>query len=196
MRGAPTCTRRVYVTFFVYSTFPAPRNTPCWSYERPPQNLGRWHVCHWGKKTNGVGHNWIYDDTSPGHQPLSLERSKVAACAAGGGPLGYEAMARRNRSWRRLVPPGVTITRFYAETYSREAAVDDQFPAWLAHRSIGQPIVNIGPATPSKTYAAVYRACRAIQPSGYLGVYSSSAVTAANGKLEQLQTALNACTTR
>ena len=191
-----SCTRRVYVTFFVYSTFPPPRNTRCWSYERPPQSLGRWHICHWDKPTNGKGPNWIYDDTSPGHRPASAETSKVAACARGGGPLGYVAMARKNGAWRRTAPRGVKVTRYYAETYTSEGAVDNAFPAWLAKRSVGAPIVNVGHASLAATYAATYRACRAIPRSTYMGIYSSTPVTAGNGKRAEIQKALNACTTR
>ena len=201
LRPAPAarqagCAKRVYVTFFVYSTFPPPKNTPCWSYERPPQNLARWHICHWNKPTNGSGSSWIYDDTSPAHRPARAESVKVAKCASSGGPLGYEAMARKNGVWRRVVPRGVTITRFYAETYSGESTVADYFGAWLARPSIGSPVVNIGPASLSATYGSIFRACRAIAPGVYMGVYSSRPVTAANGKLTQLQKALNACTTR
>jgi len=190
------CARRVYVTFFVYSTFPPPKNTSCWSYERPPQSLRRWHICHWDKPTTGKGANWIYDDTSPAHRPAGAERRKVAACAHGGGPLGYVAMARKNGAWRRSAPPGVSVNRYYAETYTSEAAVDNAFPAWLAKPSIGAPIVNVGHASLSATYAAVYRACRAIPRSTYLGIYSSTPVTASNGKAGQVQKALNACTSK
>ena len=86
------------------------------------------------------------------------------------------------------------VTRYYAETYTSEASVDNAFPAWLAKRSIGAPIVNVGHASLSATYAATYRACRAIPRSTYLGIYSSTPVTAANGKLGQVQKALVACT--
>ena len=194
--SAVGCTRRIYVTFFVYSTFPPPRNTRCWSYERPPQNLGRWHICHWDRPTDGSGPNWIYDDTNPVHLPLSAEKANVARCAAGGGPLGYEAMYRKSGRWRRVAPARVRITRFYAETYSSEQAVDDYFAAWQANRGIGRPLINVGPASAGRTYAATYRACRAIGSGTYVGVYSSRPVTAANGKLTAIQKAFKDCTTR
>jgi hypothetical protein len=102
-------------------------------------------------------------------------------------------MARRNGAWRRATPAGVRITRFYAETYSGESAVDDYFRLW-AKPSIGRPVINIGPASPGTTYSAVFRLCRSVRSGMYIGIYSKTPVSRANGKLTQVQNALNACT--
>jgi hypothetical protein len=193
---AASCKKRVFVTFFVYSFLPAPSSNGCWSYERPPQAPGRWHICHWDKPRTGSGSNWVYDDTSPKHVPLRAEKTKIASCAAGGGPLGYEVMARRNGAWRKAIPRGVAIRRFYAETYSGDSAVADYFRFWAANRRIGRPVINLGPASITSTYGATYRVCRSIQSGTYLGIYSATPVSRANGKLPQVQKALNACTTR
>jgi hypothetical protein len=142
---------------------------------------------------SGSGANWLYDDTSPRHA-LRRETAKIASCAAGRGGLAYEAMARRNGAWRRTAPPGVRITRFYAETYSGDRAVDDHFRLWAANPSIGRPVINIGPASPGTTYSAVFHLCRSVRPGGYIGIYSKTSVSPANGKLTQVQAALNACT--
>jgi hypothetical protein len=190
---AATCKRQVTVTFFVYSFMPRPASNGCWRFERPVQASKAWHICHWNKPASGAGANWLYDDTSPRHA-LSTEMSKVAGCAAGHGGLGYEAMARRNGSWRKVAPPGVRITRFYAEVYSGDGAVDDYLSTWAANPSIGRPVINIGPASPGATYSAVFHLCRSVRSGKYIGIYSKTAVSPANGKLAQVQKALNACT--
>lgn len=189
---AATCQRQVYVTFIVYSFLPRPASNGCWRYERPRQARRAWHICHWDKPASGSGPNWLYDDTSPRHA-LRTERSKIANCAAGRGGLGYEAMARRNGAWRRAAPAGVRI-RFYAETYSGDGTVDDYFPLWAANPSIGRPLINIGPASPGTTYSAVLHLCRSVRSGRYIGIYSKTPVSPANGKLAQVQNALDACT--
>src|SRR2546430_13733559 len=136
------CARLVYVTFFVYSTFPPPRNTRCWSYERPPQSLGRWHICHWDKPTNGKGANWIYDDTSPAHRPASSERAKVAACARGGGPLRYVATARKNGAWRRTAPAGGGGPPHHTGADTRGSSRGHTLPPPRAQRSLSAPPTN------------------------------------------------------
>jgi hypothetical protein len=190
---AATCKRHVTVTFFVYSFMPRPATNGCWRFERPVQARKAWHICHWDKPASGAGANWLYDDTSPRHA-LSAERSKIAGCAAGHGGLGYEAMARRNGAWRRVSPPGVRITRFYAEAYSGDGAVDDYLGIWAKNPSVGRPVINIGPASPGTTYSAVFHLCRSVRSGKYIGVYSKKPVSRANGKLAQVQNALNACT--
>jgi hypothetical protein len=191
--SSATCRRQVYVTFFVYAFLPRPATNRCWRYERLPQSPRAWHICHWDRPASGSGPNWLYDDTSPRHAPRR-ESSKIANCAAGRGGLGYEAMARRNGAWRKAAPAGVRITRFYVETYSGENAVEDYFRLWAANPSIGRPVINIGPASPGSTYSAVFHLCRSVRSGSYIGIYSKTPVSPANGKLAQVQNALNACT--
>lgn len=191
--NAAACKRQVNVTFFVYSFMPRAASNRCWRFERLPQAPRAWRICHWDRPPTGSGANWLYDDTSPRHA-LRAERSKIAGCAAGRGGLAYEAMARRNGAWRRAAPAGVRITRFYAETYSGEGAVDDYLRLWAAHPSVGRPVINIGPASPGTTYASVFHLCRSVRSGTYIGIYSKTRVSPANGKLTQVQNALNACT--
>lgn len=193
--NAATCHRQVYVTLFVYSFLPRPASNRCWRYARLPQSLRAWRVCHWEGPASGSGPNWLYDDTSPRHA-LRTERSKIANCAAGRAGLGYEAMARRNGAWRRAAPAGVQTNRFYAETYSGDTAVDDYFRLWAANPSIGRPVINIGPASPGTTYSAVFHLCRSVRSGRYIGIYSKTPVSPANGKLTRVENALNACTSR
>lgn len=184
------CSRTVLVTFAVYAFMPTPVSNGCWSYERVVQ--GNWHICHYNGSVSGTGPRWVYDDTSPLHD-LSTENSLILSCAAGHSS-GYEFMARRNGAWRKLNPNGV-VTRFYAETYSSDSAVNDYWSAWTANTGIGRPMINVGPASNATAQSVTEMVCRSVSSGTYIGIYASSEVSTANGKLNAIQTALNACTT-
>jgi len=113
----------IYVTFLMYRYLGSPVATGCWRFERPVQ--AHWKRCHPPTHPQhpgaGSGPNWLYDDTNPEHNPAT-ETSEISACAKGNTGIGYVMMARRLGYWRRTSPAGVTVTRFYAETYSSEVS--------------------------------------------------------------------------
>jgi hypothetical protein len=189
-QAAAACTRRVYVTFAVYSYMPLPSSNGCWSYERVVQ--GNWQICHYDGRVSGSGRRWVYDDTSPLHN-LGIETSRITSCASGRS-YGYEFMARRNGAWRKLNPNGV-VTRFFAETYSSNSTVNDYWSYWVANPGIGRPMINVGPASNATARSETEKVCRSVSSNTYIGIYSSSAVSPGNGKLTAIQNGLNACTT-
>jgi hypothetical protein len=186
--------RCINVTFLIYSYIGTPTPTGCWRYERPVQ--ANWKRCHWlGHPQNpgaGSGPNWLYDDTNPEHNPAGTESAEITACAKGNNGLGYVMMARRHDQWRRTQPAGVTVTRFYAETYSGESQTNDFLSKWEANPSIGRPMLNIGPAaTEAAVESAISAVCTRIAADTYMGVYSSREIH--DNKLHWINVALNRC---
>jgi len=133
----------------------------------------------------------LYDDTNPEHV-LSTETSEISACAKGNSGIAYVMMARRLGYWRGTTPSGVTVTRFYAETYSSEDYANNYLVYWEADPSIGRPMLNIGPAnTEAAVEAAVSAVCSRIAGNTYMGIYSGREVDAT--KLRWIESALDRC---
>ena len=189
---AVTCIRHVSVTFFVYSSMPTPTSNGCWNFERPVQ--ANWYFVRTDGYTSGDPSNyrWWYDDTNPQHD-LTTDNNRILQ-AASGRSYGYELMAYRNSAWRKLNPNGV-VTRFYAEIYSGEGAVNDYYNVWTSNTAIGRPVINIGPISGSATTSAVRTMCQEVSSGTYIGIYSSQPVDSSNGQLAAVQAGLNDCTT-
>jgi len=80
-------------------------------------------------------------------------------------------MTNRGSGWPFVVRDGVDA--HFAEIYSSQYTVDDQYDTWVADGTPGYPMINVGePATSANTiYRAALRACRQVADGGYLGVY-------------------------
>jgi hypothetical protein len=217
---ALSCTRSVTVLIQVYQFFSEPVSNGCWGYNRSWQNAGKgnntWKICRGDGVVFGSGVNRVFDDTSPANA-LSTETSLINSC----GNLYAEDMARRSGSWcgsngypspcwRRNAGTVVSVSRYLAELYSGDGAVDDQYSYWTAtgyganpSNSFGiwniRPLVFNNVLTTTPLYNKIISACQiAAAHGGYFGIYAAAAsgsLTTSQTDVNTVSDAMNFCTT-
>jgi hypothetical protein len=219
------CTRSVTVLIQVYQFFSQPTSNGCWGYNRSYQNAGQgnglWTICKADGTKIGSGPNRVFDDTSPAHS-LSSETSYINGC----GNLYGEDMYRGyqngenwcsnhgypNPCWRRNSGTVVSVSRYFAELYSGDGAVDDYYSVWTAtgyganpSNSFGiwniRPLIFNAQGSSFPLYNKVIGMCQfAAAHGGYFSIYAG----ASNGVFSQTVTqtdvnsfsdAMNYCTT-
>ena len=195
----PACTKRIILTVALYTGMDEPgldgvaAANGCWTYERVSKSNEEWKLCNYdGTVHHQDGGKWVYDDTSSAHDS-SLEQSRINACKSGVTGRGYIDMANRGGGWRKVVTSGVRV--HFAEIYSSQFAVDDQFSLWQSSGEPGEPMVNFGEPTTSATRIrdVTARACGQVEDGGYFGVYVYPE-SLRGERMSAMVKALNACT--
>ena len=173
----PECRKRIVVTVALYTGMDQPgldgvaAANGCWTYERVSKTNSEWKICNYdGTVHHEGGAKWVYDDTSSAHDS-GLEQSRILACQQGVPGRGYVDMANRGGGWRKVVTSGVRV--HFAEIYSSQFTVDDQFSLWQSEGEPGEPMVNFGEPTTSASEIgdATRRACGQVEDGGFFGVY-------------------------
>jgi hypothetical protein len=198
-RELPRCKKRIILTTALYSGMGNPgeagvdESNGCWTYERVSKDNAEWKICNFdGTVNHPDGVKWAYDDTNTDND-ATTEVNRILACQSGAPGRGYIYMANRGDGWRQAVTTGVRV--HFAELYSSQTAVDDQYATWTAGGTPGDPMVNFGEAatTAADIKASAARACGQVADGEYLGVYIYP--TSLDGdRLTALVDALNACT--
>lgn len=195
----PACNKRIVVSVALYTGLDTPgvdgvaAANGCWTYERVAKQNEEWKICNYdGTVSHANGVKWAYDDTSTNHVSAT-EKAGILACKDAVPGRGYVYMTNRGDGWPKVVTDGVTV--HFAEIYSGQFTVDDQFDLWKAEGAPGEPMVHLGEAatTSAMISTATKRACNEVGDGGYLGVYvyPESLRTA---RMSAMVEALNACT--
>lgn len=195
----PECGKRIILTVALYTGMDEPGGegvataNGCWTYERVSKSNPEWKLCNYdGTVHHEGGIKWVYDDTSSAHDS-GVEQSRINACKSGVPGRGYIDMANRGGGWRKVVTSGVRV--HFAEIYSSQFAVDDQYSLWLSEGEPGEPMVNFGEPTTSSTRIrdATLRACARVKDGSFFGVYVYPE-SLRGERMSALVKALNACT--
>jgi hypothetical protein len=195
----PSCQKLIVVSFALYTGLDTPgvdgvtAANGCWTYERISKSNEEWKICNYdGTVHHENGLKWTYDDTNTDHNQTT-EKSRVLACAEGVPGRGYVYMTNRGNGWPKVVTEGVDV--HFAEIYSGQYQVDDQFNLWKDSGAPGDPMVNLGEAatTASQIGKASLRACNEVANGGNLGVYVYPEPLR-TGRMSALVEALNDCT--
>ena len=197
----PACDKRIVMTVALYTGMDQPgldgvaAANGCWTYERVSKSNPEWKLCNYdGTVHHEDGVKWVYDDTNSAHDG-GLEESRILACQQGVPGRGYIDMANRGAGWRKVVTSGVRV--HFAEIYSSQFTVDDQFSLWQGAGEPGEPMVNFGePTTGASTIRdATLRACAEVEDGGFFGVYIYPE-SLRGERMSALVRALNDCTGR
>ena len=195
----PTCARRIVMTAALYTGMDDPGEdgvaaaNGCWTYERVSKPNPEWKICNYdGTVHHPDGWKWVYDDTNTAHNSTT-EKNRLNACKQGVPGRGYVYMTNRGAGWPKVVTEGVAV--HFAEIYSGQFAVDDQFSAWKNAGTPGDPMVNFGEPTTGATKIrdATARACAEVADGGYLGVYVYPE-SLRGDRMSAMVRALNQCT--
>ncbi|MBM4375701.1 MAG: hypothetical protein FJ095_11500 [Deltaproteobacteria bacterium] len=199
--GPPiACKKRLIATFALYSGLgtPGAKGVPasngCWVYERVSKENPEWKLCNYnGTVHHPSGSKWAYDDTSSNHVK-STETARIASCRDGVPGRGYIYMTNRGNGWVWGASKGVRT--HFAELYSSQYTVADQYGAWLDDgKPGGAPMVNFGEAaTSTATIGSITKKeCGQVKDGEYLGVYIYP-TSMTEGRLTAFVNAMNACT--
>jgi hypothetical protein len=121
--------------------------------------------------------NYAFDDSNP-NDPLAQDQSFLSQCSAGATGEGFEYLAYRG-SWRLLFP-ATHLKAFFAELYSSDDQVDDDWPgAYVGNSQLAKhtvyPMINIGPRNDPSPQGKIKNdglaICKTIGDGGYFGVY-------------------------
>jgi hypothetical protein len=139
--------------------------------------------------------SYAYDDTNP-TRPLSEDQNFLAQCSSGATGEGFEYMAYRG-SWRLLTAPH--LTAYFAELYSSDTTVDDNYAEWQTPMSghTVSPMINIGPSDTSTIGASGLKMCGRVADKGYFGVYNGAwqqGMATGDPRAKALGDALDTCT--
>jgi hypothetical protein len=195
----PGCRKRIVVTVALYTGMDEPgldgvaSANGCWTYERVSKTNQEWKLCNYdGTVHHASGGKWVYDDTSSAHDS-TVEKNRILACQEGVAGRGYVDMANRGAGWLKVVTSGVRV--HFAEIYSSQFTVDDQFSLWQSQGEPGEPMVNFGePTTSASTIgAATRRACGQVEDGGFFGVYVYPE-SLRGDRMSAMVRALNECT--
>jgi len=195
----PACKKRLVVTVALYTGMDDPgvdgvaAANGCWTYERVSKSNKEWKLCQYdGGVLHPDGHKWVYDDTNTTHD-AATERSRIQACAGGVPGRGYVYMANRGAGWRKSIESGVRV--HFAEIYSSQYQVDDQFSLWRSAGEPGEPMIHLGEASTgaARIRDATRRACAEVKDGGFLGVYLYPE-SLRGDRMSAMVKALNACT--
>ena len=195
----PSCAKRIVVSVALYTGLDtpgvdgvAPANG-CWTYERVAKENAEWKICGYdGSVSHEDGWKWAYDDTNTAHD-AALELDRIGSCQSGAEGRGYVYMVNRGDGWPERVTDGVDV--HFAEIYSGQLAIDDQFGLWQSSGEPGDPMIHLGEASTDEgeIAAATGRACAEVDDGGHLGVYVYPE-SLRGSRMSALVGALNACT--
>lgn len=197
----------------------------CWGYNRYIQNTSTFQTCSYPSDLlYGTGPNRVFDDTNFSH-PQPDETNQLVACetrpggngSGGNEPMYAEYMAASSSTcttacWEKNSAPGsgISIGRYFAETYSGNDKVADRFSVWQNGTQAGVSpstaagVINITPFIYNygnglyHDWTAltnwVVSLCTATPTGGYLSVYSNQPGGAGSGVVKGTaeQTIINA----
>lgn len=195
----PSCKKRIVVTVALYTGLDTPgvdgvtAANGCWTYERVSKTNEEWKICNYdGTVHHANGLKWAYDDTNTDHNQAT-EKSRILACQKGVPGRGYIYMTNRGSGWPKVVTDGVDV--HFAEIYSGQYKVDDQFDLWKSAGSPGDPMIHLGEASTTATTIknASLKSCNEVADGGYLGVYVYPE-SLRDARMSALVEALNTCT--
>ena len=195
----PDCKKTIILTVALYTGMDEPGQdgvaaaNGCWTYERVSKSNEEWKLCNYdGTVHHPDGVKWVYDDTNTAHDSTT-DKNRILACQSGVPGRGYVDMANRGAGWRQSVTSGVRV--HFAEIYSSQFAVDDQYSIWQGAGEPGEPMVNFGEPTTGTTRIrdATLRACGQVADGGYFGVYIYPEPLRGD-RMSALVHALNDCT--
>ena len=198
-KAAPACSKHIVVTVALYTGLGQPgvngvaEANGCWTYERVAKDNSEWKICNYdGTVYHSDGDKWAYDDTNTFNN-ATTEASRISACRNNVPIAGYIYMANRGSGWRQVTSTGVRS--HFAELYSSQTAIDDQYTLWQSSGEPGAPMVNFGePSTSaSQISASTARACSQVPDKDWFGVYVYPQ-TLDGDRLSAMVKALNACT--
>lgn len=195
----PACSKRIVVSVALYTGMDDPgvdgvtAGNGCWTYERIAKTSAEWKICGYdGSVHHSDGVKWAYDDTSTAHV-ASTDTNRILDCKDGVPGRGYVYMTNRGAGWPKRVTDDVQA--YFAELYSGQYTVDDQFGLWKDGGTPGQPMVNFGEAaTSASTISTVTKnVCKEVADGGYFGVYVYPEPLRAD-RMSAMVAALNQCT--
>ena len=195
----PHCTKHVTVTVALYTGMGTPGENGvtdangCWTVEHVAKSNAEYKICNYdGTVHNATGVKWAYDDTNTLNN-ATTEMSRITSCASGTPAGGYIYMANRGAGWR--TDTNTDVRTHFAELYSDQTTVDDQFATWKSAGKPGSPMVNFGEsATTASTISSVTTAtCAEVGDKGWWGLYVYP-TTLDGPRLSEMVKALNACT--
>jgi hypothetical protein len=196
---APQCKKRIVVSVALYTGMDDPgadgvtAANGCWTYERISKTNAEWKICNYdGTVHHEDGIKWVYDDTNTAHN-VTTEKSRINSCKEDVPSRGYIYMVNRGSGWPKRVTEGVEV--HFAEIYSGQYAVADQFGLWKDAGKPGEPMVNFGePTTSATTVENITKdVCATVADGGYLGVYVYPE-SLRGERMSAMVKALNACT--
>jgi hypothetical protein len=190
----PQCTKHITVTVALYTGMATPDNANgCWTVEHVAKSNDEYKICNFdGTVHNPMGVKWVYDDTNTLNN-ATTEANRITSCASGTPAGGYIYMANRGAGWRSVT--STDVRAHFAELYSDQSTVDDQFAQWKSAGKPGQPMVNFGEAaTTAATISTVTKTtCAEVGDKKWWGLYVYP--TSLDGtRLDAMVKALNACT--
>jgi hypothetical protein len=190
----PNCKKHIAVTVALYTGMGDPVDpNGCWTFERVTKSDTEWKLCQYdGTVFHANGVKWAYDDTNT-YNNLTTETNRISACSSGTPVGGYIYMANRGSGWRQVT--STHVRSHFAELYSSQTAVDDQFATWKSGGEPGAPMVNFGESatTAAMITASTARSCAEVPDKDWWGVYVYP-TTLDGARLEAMVKALNACT--
>jgi hypothetical protein len=198
-RALPACSKRIILSVALYTGMGDPEvagvdaSNGCWTYERIAKDNAEWKICNYdGTVYHPDGVKWAYDDTNT-FNDATTEQNRILACQSGTPGRGYIYMANRGAGWREAVTTNVRV--HFAELYSSQTTIDDQYSTWTSGGTPGDPMVNFGEAatTAAQIKTSAARACAATPNGEYLGVYVYPQ-SLDGDRLSALVDALNSCT--
>jgi hypothetical protein len=202
-------------------------NSPdgCWGYNRLIQNTSTFETCSYPSGVlYGTGPNRVFDDTNLGN-PQPDETNQLVACETriggngfpGNSPMYAEYMGAYSSTctiscWEENSAPGsgISIGRYYAETYSSNDRVGNLFSIWQNGTQSGVSpstvagVINITPFIYDYSNGLyhdwtalsnwIVKLCNATPTGGYLSVYSNQPGGAGTGVVKGTaeQTIINA----
>jgi hypothetical protein len=194
-KAPPACKKHIVVTVALYTGMgdASEGANGCWTYERVTKQSEEWKLCQYsGDVFHPDGVKWVYDDTNTFNN-LTTETNRVTACRAGVPMGGYIYMANRGSGWRKVTTTGVRS--HFAEVYSSQFEIDDQFTLWKNSGEPGAPMINFGEPnfTAAQIAASTTRTCAEVPDKDWLGVYVYPQ-NLEDTRLDAMVTALNKCT--
>ncbi|NUP10204.1 MAG: hypothetical protein HOW73_29490 [Polyangiaceae bacterium] len=195
----PQCKKRVVVSVALYTGMDDPGAegvtgaNGCWTYERIAKTNAEWKICNYdGTVHHEDGIKWVYDDTNTAHD-VTTEKARINNCKEDAPSRGYIYMVNRGSGWPKRVTDGVAV--HFAEIYSGQYAISDQFGLWKDAGKPGEPMINFGEPTTTATQIQniAKDVCATVEDGGYLGVYVYPE-SLRGDRMSAMVKGLNACT--
>ncbi len=197
--AAPACKKHITMTVALYTGMGSPGENGvaeangCWTYERVAKSNTEWKICNSdGSVSQPGGVKWAYDDTNT-YNDATTEANRISACSSGTPAGGYIYMANRGSGWRQVT--STDVRTHFAELYSGQTTVADQFSIWKSGGEPGAPMVNFGEAaTDAATISSVTQeTCAEVADKKWWGLYVYP-TTLDGARMTAMVKALNACT--
>jgi hypothetical protein len=195
----PACKKHIVVSVALYTGMGKPGENGvadgngCWTVERVEKSDDEWKICNYdGTVYHPDGVKWAYDDTNTLNN-ATTEANRISACSSGVQVGGYIYMANRGSGWRQVT--STRVRSHFAELYSSQTAVDDQFSAWKTAGEPGAPMVNFGESatTAAMISTSTARTCAEVPDKDWWGLYVYP-TTLDGPRMTAMVKALNACT--